>query len=864
VLSENTENDEKKKQMEEEKRKEMEEEKRKAEEMLIQITPEDIINERIKILPLDLKLLRYGLSNPGLAPDGQSMVYLRLSLENIGLSDIDVLKNYKYIQQLELSGNSISDISVLGNMRYLTKLDLSNNNITKLLDFKPHPFNLQEIDFSRNKIEKIDNLSDHRFLKKVCLDKNLISVIEGFDECKYLTHLSLSHNFITRIENLYDLPLVYLDLSWNNITHIQNITSLEKLSYLDISHNKLSGLCGLQKSYYLSNLNVSYNNITNLEEIKYIMDLPFLTDLFMHHNSVINEKDFRLKVIFNLPTLKILDGILITEIEKVSSQNTFQPPGFVINSISQINNFYKSILLNANLHSPDKLYVDNICLIILCSNPSCGKQKYINKLVEEYPNVVGTPIIYTTDQDLCKSIDSNYYYVGVNTMKDMIQENKFIQITGSSGKYFGITYDSVNEIRRSGRICIISLNIEGVKNITTSNMNYVILFITRQQDAIVSNASSIYINNNSTDNATSSGYTYSYSSQDYTNSSGEISNSQATTSKDYTYSTTISDSINNFSSNTNDYNDYSNSYTINSSDFTQEPSTTNQSSNKTSSTNYSSTTTFLQNDNDPSFTNDTITNSGGNSSSYQFDNSNTSSSYTYSNSNSNSNSNTNSYSYSNSNSNSNSNSYSNNSSELNSNSYTTSDSNINSNSKSNNSSNSDNDAYIYYNLSSSSNNINSDCNNINNILASVMTESLFLNSDGYSMVDNSNNYFSHLIKPVRILDSKCSSRNGRRPSKFEPYFTNSNMPPEEKEKYSKVENLCITELQEWLSNSRIGTDLSSDIFNYIILNEGFNSTYYKLKKWIVSLYWSAYDAQEVDNRVKEMKLLEEEINYLKS
>ncbi|OUM62596.1 hypothetical protein PIROE2DRAFT_11078 [Piromyces sp. E2] len=72
---------EKEKQLEEQRLKELEEEKRKAEEMIIQITPEDIINERIKILPLDLQLLRYGLSNPGLAPDGKSVVYLRLSLE---------------------------------------------------------------------------------------------------------------------------------------------------------------------------------------------------------------------------------------------------------------------------------------------------------------------------------------------------------------------------------------------------------------------------------------------------------------------------------------------------------------------------------------------------------------------------------------------------------------------------------------------------------------------------------------------------------------------------------------------------------------------------------------------------------------
>jgi len=81
ITPEELERIEKEKQLEEQRQKELEEERRKAEELIIQITPEDLINERIKALPLDIQLLRYGLSNPGLAPDGKSMVYLKLSLE---------------------------------------------------------------------------------------------------------------------------------------------------------------------------------------------------------------------------------------------------------------------------------------------------------------------------------------------------------------------------------------------------------------------------------------------------------------------------------------------------------------------------------------------------------------------------------------------------------------------------------------------------------------------------------------------------------------------------------------------------------------------------------------------------------------
>jgi len=347
-------------------------------------------------------------------------------------------------------------------------------------------------------------------------------------------------------------------------------------------------------------------------------------------------------------------------------------------------------------------------------------------------------------------------------------------------------------------------------------MNYIILFITRQQDSIISNnTSSVYISNNNSNESNSSSYVYGSSSNGITNSSSSENASSLASSKDYTYSTTFSDGVDHSSSYINSYNDFSNSYSINSSDYTQEPSN-NQSSQNYSSTDYTSSS-YFQTDYGSStvidsFSNNNLTQdtSGGSTSEYQMD------------------------------------------------SY-------NSNSNSNpNGSSSDNDSYIYYNLSSSSNPDISD--NSNNILSSVITESLFLNNSDnvYSNMDNPENYFNNLIKPIRILDSKCSSRKGGKPSKFEPFSIDPNIPANERSKYNRIENFFITELQEWLSNSRIGTDLSSDIFNYIILNESFESTYLKIKKWVVSLYWSAYDAQEIDNRVKEMKLLEEESNFLKS
>lgn len=65
-------------------------------------------------------------------------------------------------------------MSVLGSLRYLVQLDLSNNKLTEVLAFHPPPFNLQEVDLSKNQISAIGDLSMHRFLKKLCLDRELM------------------------------------------------------------------------------------------------------------------------------------------------------------------------------------------------------------------------------------------------------------------------------------------------------------------------------------------------------------------------------------------------------------------------------------------------------------------------------------------------------------------------------------------------------------------------------------------------------------------------------------------------------------------------------------------------------------------
>ncbi len=148
---------------------------------------------------------------------------------------------------------SVSELSALNCTPNLVELDVSHNLLRYLLDFSP-PKNLKYVNYSHNQIEDIGDLSNHHYLTTLVLDNNQISQvgkqvqnksccrslrkkkfrmscnvcsttclcdflwlfdlqIQGLDGCLRLTHLSLAHNKLTKMENLDNLPLQHLDMA---------------------------------------------------------------------------------------------------------------------------------------------------------------------------------------------------------------------------------------------------------------------------------------------------------------------------------------------------------------------------------------------------------------------------------------------------------------------------------------------------------------------------------------------------------------------------------------------------------------------------------------------------------------------------
>jgi len=70
-------------------------------------------------------------------------------------------------------------------------------------------------------------------------------------------------------------------------------------------------LRGLEQIESLRFLNLSLNQVYKVRQLRYIEQLPLLTELEFCFNPIMDKKLYRLQVLFHIPQLRMLDGMEI-------------------------------------------------------------------------------------------------------------------------------------------------------------------------------------------------------------------------------------------------------------------------------------------------------------------------------------------------------------------------------------------------------------------------------------------------------------------------------------------------------------------------------------------------------------------------
>ncbi|KAL4217069.1 hypothetical protein ACF0H5_023525 [Mactra antiquata] len=116
---------------------------------------------------------------------------------------------------------------------------------------------------------------------------------------------------------------------------------------------------------------------------------------------------------------------------------------------------------------------------IVISGPSgSGKSTLLQKLFQEYPGCFEFSVSHTTRKPREGETEGkDYYFVERSVFEKMITDNGFLEHAQFSGNCYGTSKMSVEKISASGKICILDVEINGVKNIKSTDLNARYFFV---------------------------------------------------------------------------------------------------------------------------------------------------------------------------------------------------------------------------------------------------------------------------------------------------------------------------------------------------------------------------------------------------
>ena len=193
----------------------------------------------------------------------QDLIKHRLRFSSDKILNLKNLELHEIPKELTfLKASTLTEIEIL---------DLSNNKIEKIENLGKLT-NLKELYLNNNRIEKIENLDNLLTLEKLYLNENLIMGIGKLHNLHSLQELNLNNNKIEKIENLLFFnsglnQLSSLKISYNQIKKIKNLDFLENLKELTLTNNEITKIENLTHLGQLTHLLLGENNISKIEEL---------------------------------------------------------------------------------------------------------------------------------------------------------------------------------------------------------------------------------------------------------------------------------------------------------------------------------------------------------------------------------------------------------------------------------------------------------------------------------------------------------------------------------------------------------------------------------------------------------------------
>ncbi|GAA5959593.1 hypothetical protein JCM3765_007209 [Sporobolomyces pararoseus] len=119
--------------------------------------------------------------------------------------------------------------------------------------------------------------------------------------------------------------------------------------------------------------------------------------------------------------------------------------------------------------------------IVICGPSGTGKSTLLKKLFNEYPDKFAFSISHTTRSPRPgEEPGVSYHFTTREKFQDLVKRDGFIEHAEFSGNFYGSSVESVQDVTKTGKICILDIDTQGVKLIKKnhqSSLNCFYIFI---------------------------------------------------------------------------------------------------------------------------------------------------------------------------------------------------------------------------------------------------------------------------------------------------------------------------------------------------------------------------------------------------
>ncbi|XP_062412520.1 guanylate kinase-like [Sardina pilchardus] len=116
---------------------------------------------------------------------------------------------------------------------------------------------------------------------------------------------------------------------------------------------------------------------------------------------------------------------------------------------------------------------------VVLSGPSgAGKSTLLKRLMKDYEGVFGFSVSHTTRNPRPGEEDGkDYHFTSREKMQEGIDNGDFIENAEFSGNMYGTSKSAIGDVQAQNLICILDVDIQGVKNIKETDLNPIYISI---------------------------------------------------------------------------------------------------------------------------------------------------------------------------------------------------------------------------------------------------------------------------------------------------------------------------------------------------------------------------------------------------